>query len=97
MGKELIEKCLLTTQEILNAMNKNPFDCAKHISLADGCRDELVEISKAQLIKATPIIRGVVADEIKKGLEEFLKFSTHFTTINHPNEWQTFWEKYLKE
>ncbi len=77
-----------------------PFDGeVVHVSGEDKVRLALSE-RVALVDQITPLIveytRKAVADEIKKGLEEFLKFSALFTTINHPNEWQTFWDKYLK-
>ena len=39
---------LLNEEEILEAMNRQPFDCVRHISLSDGYLDEVREIAKAQ-------------------------------------------------
>jgi len=42
---------LLTDEEILEAMNRKPFDCVRHVTLSDGYADELSEIAKAQIEK----------------------------------------------
>lgn len=42
------ENGLLTHDGILSALNRKPFNCIRHISLAPGLYDELREIAKAQ-------------------------------------------------
>jgi len=72
---------LLSKEEILEALNRTPFDCIRHISLAEGYYEELRGIAKAQWGLTISRFRQAVKDvregkEVDLTEEEFEVFST---------------------
>ena len=65
---------LLTDKEILDALNRKPFNCIKHISLVEKYLEELRELNKAQLKKVVnkfllPMQQDYESPELLDGLD----------------------------